>query len=44
MPDKIQNPNLYETITKLNIHTPCTNKSSCNENGRCKKRFPKKLS
>ena len=34
IPNKKENPNLYETITRLNIHTPCSSKSSCNENGR----------
>jgi len=43
IPNKKENPNLYETITRLNIHTPCSSKSSCNENGRCTKRFPKKI-
>ena len=31
IPNKKENPNLYETITRLNIHTPCS------------KRFPKKI-
>ena len=43
IPDKIKNPQLYETIIKLNIHTPCSSKSTCNENGKCTKRFPKCL-
>ncbi len=43
IPGKTKTPNLYETIIKLNIHTPCTNTSYCNENGRCLKRFPRKF-
>ncbi len=34
---------LYETITKLNIHTPCNEKSYCYENGKCTKRYPRNL-
>ena len=41
IPDKKTYPLLYETITKFNIHTPCSNSSSCFENGICSKRFPK---
>ena len=43
IPNKKENPNLYETITRLNIHTPYSSKFSWNENGRCTKRFPKKI-
>ena len=41
IPDKFKCPNLFETISKLNIHTPCNNKSSCFNNGQCSKRYPK---
>ena len=43
IPDITINKNLYETITKFNIHIPCNHKSYCFENGKCTKIFPRNL-
>ncbi|GFT79695.1 putative DNA helicase [Trichonephila clavipes] len=46
IPDKHIDPNLFDVVTKNMIHGPCgafNNNSSCMSDGKCTKRYPRKL-
>ncbi|XP_048501480.2 uncharacterized protein LOC125497826 [Beta vulgaris subsp. vulgaris] len=46
LPDKEENPELYEIVTKLMIHGPCGNANTgapCMVDKKCSKHFPKKF-
>ncbi|GFW51147.1 ATP-dependent DNA helicase [Trichonephila clavipes] len=46
IPDKHIDPNLFDVVTKKMIHGPCgafNNNSSCMSDGKCTKRYPRKL-
>ncbi|GFT70108.1 helitron_like_N domain-containing protein [Trichonephila clavipes] len=46
IPDKHIDPNLFDVVTKDMIHGPCgafNNNSPCMSDGKCTKRYPKKL-
>lgn len=46
IPEREQNPVLFEAVTKFMIHGPCgpvCPSAPCMENGECKKQFPKQL-
>ncbi|GFX87714.1 ATP-dependent DNA helicase [Trichonephila clavipes] len=46
IPGKHINPNLFDVVTKNMIHGPCdafNNNSSCMSDGKCTKRYPRKL-
>jgi len=46
LPDKTEDPNLYECIVKHNIHNQCgkfNKQAVCMVDGKCSKRFPKPL-
>ena len=42
IPDKEEDPLLYETVTKKMMHGPCE-KKPCFKDGKCSKNFPKKF-
>ena len=40
IPDRDDDPELYEIITKFNLHGPCQGKRCSKETGKCKYRYP----
>ncbi|XP_057248153.1 uncharacterized protein LOC109133695 [Beta vulgaris subsp. vulgaris] len=46
LPDPIEDPNLYETVTKMMLHGPCGSSNTnapCMDQNKCTKHFPKRF-